>query len=360
MAGNEIWRLLDTGLRSAGQNVALNRALLESRRAGEAPSTLRFLRCTPAVLLGSQQSAEQEARVGYCNEQQIELQRRVTAGPAFYIDPGQLGWELYLDRSDIGPGTLAQAGKRACHAVAAAVSALGIEARFRARAEIEVDGRRIGEMSAASEDSAVLLQGHLVIDCNADRLAASLRLPVNGSDEDAAAQAALRMTGVQQLTGRPTDLSVLKHNIREAFESEFDVEFSEGDLTLSEQARFQDALREMDTRDWVHLVARPAREAPLVTASCRNKSGSLCATVVVDVPGRAMKQSWFSGELPQHTRRAWLDLEAALRDVPVARLPHRVEWFFRSHPFPIELVTAEDLLTLLQSAVQHPLLASDA
>jgi lipoate---protein ligase len=360
MAGNEIWRLLDTGLRSAGQNIALNRALLESRRAGEAPSTLRFLRCTPAVLLGCQQSADQEVRAAYCSDQQIELQRRVTAGPAFYVDPGQLGWELYLGRSDIGVASLRHAGKRACHAVAAAVSALGIDARFRARAEIEVDGRRIGEVASASEHDAILLQGQLLIDCDAARLAACLRLPVDGSQEHAAAQAALRVAGVQQILGRRIDVSVLKHNIREAFESEFDVEFSEADLTLSEHARFQDALREIDTRDWVQLVARPASEAPIVTACRQNASGLLCATLSVDVPGRAVKQSWFSGELPTQARRNLLDLEAALRDVPVARLPHRVDWFFKSHQARIDPLIPEDLLVLMQSAVQQPLLASDA
>ena len=52
----ETWRVMDTGLRAAAQNIALDRALLEARHAEEIPSTLRFCRFTPSVLLASRQS----------------------------------------------------------------------------------------------------------------------------------------------------------------------------------------------------------------------------------------------------------------------------------------------------------------
>ena len=43
------WRVIDTGLRRAAENIALNRALLEARQADEIPNTLRFLRFKPAA-----------------------------------------------------------------------------------------------------------------------------------------------------------------------------------------------------------------------------------------------------------------------------------------------------------------------
>ena len=46
----EMWRVIDTGLRAAAQNIALDRALLEARNAEEIASTLRFYRVAPAVL----------------------------------------------------------------------------------------------------------------------------------------------------------------------------------------------------------------------------------------------------------------------------------------------------------------------
>lgn len=46
----ETWRVINTGLRSAAQNIALNRAPLEARQAERIPSMLRFL-VLPVLLL---------------------------------------------------------------------------------------------------------------------------------------------------------------------------------------------------------------------------------------------------------------------------------------------------------------------
>ena len=75
-------RVLDTGLRRAAENMALNRALLESHQAGTSPHTLRFLRFTPSALLGFHQDVEQELRTDHCAEQGIDIQRRITGGGA--------------------------------------------------------------------------------------------------------------------------------------------------------------------------------------------------------------------------------------------------------------------------------------
>ena len=76
----EMWRVIDTGLRAATQNIALDRALLEARNAEEIPSTLRFYRVAPAVLLASRHSAGQESDGGFCAEAAITVQRRITGG----------------------------------------------------------------------------------------------------------------------------------------------------------------------------------------------------------------------------------------------------------------------------------------
>ena len=97
-----VWRLIDTGLRPAAQNMAINRAMLDAHQQGAIPHTLRFLRFTPCALLGFHQSAEQELRTDYCAEHGIEIQRRITGGGAIYFDETQIGWELYLDKKTLG------------------------------------------------------------------------------------------------------------------------------------------------------------------------------------------------------------------------------------------------------------------
>ena len=64
------WRLLDTGVRPAAENMALDQALLVSRSRGLCPDTLRFLQFyPPAVLVGYHQSVEEEVR--------LDIQRRL-------------------------------------------------------------------------------------------------------------------------------------------------------------------------------------------------------------------------------------------------------------------------------------------
>ncbi|HKJ10635.1 MAG TPA: lipoate--protein ligase family protein, partial [Gammaproteobacteria bacterium] len=56
------WRVIDTGLRRAAENMALNRAVLEAHEQGAIPHTLRFLSFEPSALLGFHQNVEQELR----------------------------------------------------------------------------------------------------------------------------------------------------------------------------------------------------------------------------------------------------------------------------------------------------------
>jgi hypothetical protein len=114
---SEMWRVIDTGLRPAAQNIALNRALLEARQANEIPSTLRFLRFAPSALLGYHQSAEQELNLFKARERALtktlvkaeakyaslleeyqEMQKKIQSGPLQIT--GSSALELLEDERD--------------------------------------------------------------------------------------------------------------------------------------------------------------------------------------------------------------------------------------------------------------------
>src|SRR4030042_534401 len=89
------WRLLDTGPRSAVDNVALDEVLLEECGRGASPNTVRFLQFDPpAVLLGFHQCAAQEVRTEYCRTKGIDINRRITGGGTIFFDRTQIGWEI--------------------------------------------------------------------------------------------------------------------------------------------------------------------------------------------------------------------------------------------------------------------------
>src|SRR4030066_920362 len=97
----ETWRLLDTGARSASENMALDEVLLELKAEGRIPHALRFLQFSrPSVLVGHHQSVEEEVRLDYCRKRGIEINRRLTGGGALYWGPKELGWEIYISKKD--------------------------------------------------------------------------------------------------------------------------------------------------------------------------------------------------------------------------------------------------------------------
>ncbi|MHA1581019.1 MAG: lipoate--protein ligase family protein [Candidatus Baldrarchaeia archaeon] len=77
------WRFLDTGLRSAAENMALDDVILECKARNLIPNTVRLLRFRPpAVLVGYHQNVEQEVRLDYVKEKGIDVNRRITGGGA--------------------------------------------------------------------------------------------------------------------------------------------------------------------------------------------------------------------------------------------------------------------------------------
>ena len=222
----ENWRVIDTGLRPAAQNIALNRALLGARAANEIPSTLRFLRFTPSALLGYHQSAEQELNLDYCAAHNVEVQRRITGGGAIYFDETQIGWELYLHRCDVGVADMQAISKRICHAAATAISALGVDARYRPRNDIEVDGRKISGTGGAFDGDALMFQGTLLVEFDIEKMLRVLRIPAEKLSDKAIASARERVANLRDLLGRAPDTALIKRNFVEAFESEFEIEFN--------------------------------------------------------------------------------------------------------------------------------------
>jgi lipoate-protein ligase A len=364
----EHWRLIDTGLAAATRNIALNRALLEARQADESPSTLRFLRFAPGVLLGCRQSAGQELNLHYCAAHKLQVQRRITSGASWVVDERQLGWELYLHRREIGNDNMDTLAKRAGHAAATALAALGMDARYRARDEIEVDGRVLCMLAHATEGQGVLIQALLLLDPDLERTACALRLPGSRAleksdapqnDEIGRATAALasRMAGVKAILGRLPDARLVRRNLTEAFESEFEVEFREDDLNLSEHDRYLRALDEIESRGWIELVSRPVLDVPILEAIHRVQGGHIRAILKYEISTRTVKQVWFSGDLALNPRRSLSDLETALRNVSLDRLEQQVASFFASHAIDRGTVQPADFVSAVRLASGQPLAA---
>lgn len=352
MSGALPWRVIDTGLRSAAENIALNRALLEARQAKLIPNTLRFLRFKPAALLGFHQSAAQELRTDYCAEHGIEIQRRITGGGAIYFDETQLGWELYLDRATLGTADMLEIARRICEMAARGISRLGVNAQFRPRNDIEVDGRKISGTGGAFDGDAILYQGTLLVEFDIERMLRVLRIPAEKLSDKAIASARERVTNLKDLLGVVPPLTQIQDALTMAFAEGFGVEFERAmSLTPQERERFDAAVKEIDSPEWIQQHDRPASDAPMVQGVYKSAGGLIYTSLLVDTARHRIKQAWFGGDFFVNPKRMIIDLEAALRDTPLDAYAARIEQFFDHYRVEMLLLQRHDFIAAVESAL---------
>ncbi len=123
-----VWRLIVDPPRPGVWNMALDEALLEAVRAGEAPPTLRFYRWAPPCLsLGAFQPVGAVDEAG-CKELGIDLVRRPTGGGAVLHDR-EVTYSVVLPPAVAGRRPR-ETYLRICLAVLRGLEGLGVRAGF--------------------------------------------------------------------------------------------------------------------------------------------------------------------------------------------------------------------------------------
>lgn len=256
--GAPVWQWLDTGVRRAAENLALNRALLEARRAGEIPGTVRFHRYAPAALVGHHEDPAQALDLAYCARQGIVVQRRLTGGGAIYMDEGVLGWELYLGRADVGTPEMPAISARMCTAAAAAIRALGARAEYRAPTDIVVGGRKISGTGGALDGDALLYQGTLLIDFDVEVMLRALAATAPRVTPEFVAAARGSVVNLRECVAPLPAPERIHAAFVAAFAQEFGARIEPAVLGEPALARYRTALAEIDDPAWVGLPAARA------------------------------------------------------------------------------------------------------
>ena len=354
-SGQGRWRVINTGLRPAAENIAINRVMLEAHQEGKIPHTLRFLRFQPSALVGYHQSIEQELRAEYCAAHGIAIQRRITGGGAIYFDETQIGWELYLDRRALGTADMQEISRRICEMAAAGIRRLGVDARFRPRNDIEVDGRKISGTGGAFEGDSIMYQGTLLIDFDIEKMLRVLRIPAEKLSDKAIASARERVANLKDLLGGVPERETVMQSLAQSFAEGFGVEFEPAAaLNETEQRKFVRALAEIDHPDWINLVDRPLSDAPMLEGLHKADGGLLRVALAVDVPKNRIKQAWFTGDFFINPRRMIADLEAALRDSPLDGYSRTIDEFFRHYPVEMLRLQPADFSRPIEDALSSP------
>lgn len=322
-------RVIDTGVRGGRANVAFDQALIEARNAGRIPETVRFLRFRPSALVGLHQILGHEVRLEYCASRGIEVGRRITGGGGLYLDEGQLGWELALERRGLG-ADLAAIAARICEAAAAGMRRLGVPATFRPRNDIEVDGRKISGTGGLIDGATLFFQGTLLLDFDPVRMIEALRIPAAKLARRDLDDARRRVITMREVLGSVPPLEEIQEALLEGFREHLALVPEWGESTAYEQMlaeRLHD--EQFGTDEFVHLLDAPDSGEGQVSATIVRRGGTIRTDIRLEGAARErIGEVLITGDFFVAPPRAVFDLEADLRGRAAAEAGAAVEAFF--------------------------------
>jgi lipoate---protein ligase len=356
------WRLLDTPPMTAAENMALDDALLDVKGKGMSPNTIHFLQFSPkAVLVGYHQAMAEEVRSGYCLENGIDMNRRITGGGAILFDESQIGWEIICDKSFFNVKIpTSSVFRKLCTPVVIALDFLGVKAEFRPRNDIEINGRKISGTGGTDSDGAFLFQGTMLVDFDVETMIKSLRIPIEKLKAKEIDSVKERVTCLNWELGHTPPVVDIKSAITAGFEQHLGIRLEPGGLTPEEEKRFHEKLPFYQSREWIDQVKPKFKRQDVIQAAYKSEAGLIRYTVVVNLPRKRIKDIYLTGDFLSFPPRALYDMESKLRGLPLDRnhIADIIRGFFDEGKIMIPGMEVDDFLRPLDQALEKIAISS--
>ncbi|MCA8954579.1 MAG: hypothetical protein KDC87_00815 [Planctomycetes bacterium] len=304
------WRLLSDAKAAAAEGLATDEVLAERAGTGDSPPTLRlYSYASHCVLVGRFQEVAREVDLARAQALGIAVNRRPTGGGTILMGEDQLGVALCVSGRGVG-GRPRQLMDRFADGVRSGLGALGVDARFRGKNDLEVGGRKIAGLGVCrTSTGGLLFHASVLLDLDVGLMAEVLRSPFVARKPDELEAVRRRTVTLRQLAGSSVTQPALRAALEQGFGSSLEAVLVPGSLDTAErQAIAARVAQRYATEAW--LAASGGVDPRQHTASLRTPAGSLQvrATLVggsfqaVDIRGDFFADS-----------AAIADLEARLR-----------------------------------------------
>jgi len=349
------FRIIDTGVREGCANIAFDAALIEERQADHVPDTIRFLRFPPTALIGRHQDLSREVDLDYCEKNGVGTVRRITGGGAIYLDEGQLGWELVFHRKSLGIAALPDLAREICNAAALGLSKLGVDAKFRPRNDIEVDGRKISGTGGFFDGDVLIYQGTVLVDMNSQQMVNVLNIPESKLAKRELDSAAQRVVTLKELLGDAIpDLETIKQALIDGFTEGLGISTAEGEITENEESLAQRYLiEEIGTDEFLREIDNPADQDEVQAGSYTGPGGTIDVFVKLEGPTkRVLQRVLISGDFFVTPPRVVFDLEASLVGTRLDEVNATIDQFFTDNEIDMLSVAPADFQVAITNALE--------
>ncbi len=353
MSEAPLFRVIDTGLRGGCENVAFDQAMIDLHAVGEIPDTIRFIRFPATVLIGRHQALGHEVDTDYCAARDVGIARRITGGGAIYFDQNQLGWALVFNRSTLGIASLADLAREICEAAASGLSRLGIDARYRPRNDIEVDGRKLSGTGGFCDGDTLFYQGTVLVDMNHADMTSALRVPAAKLAKRGLDSPAARIVTLRELLGDSTpSIDDIKRALLDGFEAHFGINTFAEVSAIEEVTATRIYEEETGTEEFIRSIDDPTVAADIYSGTHTSGGGSITAHVRLEGPRQdRIREILFTGDFFVTPPRVVMDLESVLRGVLLADSAAEIDTFLERTNVGTLSVTAADFADAIEIAV---------
>lgn len=208
-------RVLDLGSSTPLRSQACYHGIAEAMQPDDDAVLILTSPNTPYLSVGLHQDITQEIDLGYCRQAGLAIIRRHTGGGTVLLDENQLFFHFIIPYGR-GPQSPRELYPLFIEPIVRCYQALGINARWVAPNDIQVDGRKIGGTGAARINQASILVGSILFSFDHALMARCVLAPSEDYRQWFTRALATHMTTLdQQLVQRPTHLDIMNRLLPE-------------------------------------------------------------------------------------------------------------------------------------------------
>ena len=233
------------------------------------------------------------------------------------------------------------------------MSRLGVNAKYRPRNDIEVEGRKVSGTGGFFDRDTLFFQGTVLVDMNPADMLAALNVPQEKLAKRALDSAAWRVTTLKELLGTAPPLDSVREALLEGFAGQLGITAVPGRITAFEEslaAQYHD--EEIGTETFVAEIDDPAADGDTLAASHTSAGGTIRAYIRLEGTRRErIREALITGDFFVTPPRTIFDLEASLRNVAVAEAGAAIEQFFAETKVGLLTVAPADFRKAVEDAI---------
>lgn len=307
-----LWRLITDDNVSASFGLAADETLTRRAGSGESQPTLRlYTYRSHCALVGRFQRAENELHIDYCRDHGIAINRRPTGGGAIIMGADQLAVALAIPgRGENAYGNARVLMTHFAEGLRLALQQLGIEAQFRQKNDLEVNGRKIAGLGLhRTSTGGLLFHASLLVDLDLELMLRVLSTPLEKLSDKGIRTVAARTSTVRRELGSAMPMDEVRQNVARCYSAAFNAVLVESGFLADELTAIATLEKEKYvTPEWIFQTT--AVEDSTGVARIKTSGGLLDVRVVL--AGRTLKAVFINGDFFT-SEDAIADLERSLR-----------------------------------------------